>query len=115
VNEKDTVLHVALEGEKRCEEYEIVFKDRRDVSARAIQVEADEQPLIALVERHAEKMRRNDELTLQALRRNEAVAISVSVGRAHVRPAKRRGFEIAFDTARESAGTIDISAESPQP
>src|SRR5205807_4622675 len=43
------------------------------------------------------------------------ITIRVSVRGAHVRPAKRCGFEIAFDAARESAGTIDESAESPQP
>src|ERR1043165_1238995 len=107
-------LRVAAEFQSRRAEREIVFEDRRDVTACSVEIKTKEKSFVALIERDAQQMARNDILLSQTYARDKTVAVRERVGRSKVCPAKRRGLEIRLDPTRQTARTVEVSTVQSQ-
>src|SRR5712692_10624253 len=59
-------------------------------------------------------MFRNYVLGLHTSRRHETIAVRVSIRRAQITTTPRRGLDVIFDTARNAAGLIDVTAKPSQ-
>src|SRR5438045_1591919 len=102
----------AGESQLACAERKVILEDWRDVRTRSIQIKAEQERVVSLIDGQAEEVFGNNVLRLESAACDNSITVSECIGSAPVSAAEGRSFEVSFNASRKAAAPVDVAAET---
>src|SRR5437763_11942708 len=102
----------AGESQLACAERKVILEDWRDVRTRSIQIKAEQERAVSLIDGQAEEVFGNNVLRLQSATCDNSITVSECIGSTPVSPTEWCCFDVSFDASRKAAGPVDVAAET---